>query len=277
MTSRQVRTADGASPLDSVANLGTKIAKVNPASRNREFYDRIAHEYDRSYHSNSKYTTLRTEVETAFIISNMVPNGRTLEVGPGQGRFTQRLAENSQTVVAADVSVKMLEICKTRTKAQNVVYRHADLFELEETTLGGMFDTIVVIWVIPHLEDAIVAMRKLLSLLKPNGRIIFDLWNLSSLRSRQTIRSNQKKRHELGHWIRELGGVYTRYYTYPDMLNLLASTGLTSVDERGWCVIPLMNYHGRRLLFPLYRVLDNALQAPFRKYYHSRLFCCIRS
>jgi 2-polyprenyl-3-methyl-5-hydroxy-6-metoxy-1,4-benzoquinol methylase len=251
------------------------IENINPASKNQEFYDRMAYEYDRSYHSTNKYTKLCTEVETAFIMSNIVPNGRTLEVGPGQGRFTQRLAEKSHTVVAADVSTKMLEICQARTKAGNVLYYHADLFELEERKLGGMFDTIVVMWVMPHLEDGTAAMRKLLSLLKPDGRLIFDLWNSSSLRKRQNVRINNRKSQEEGHWIREQGWVYTRYYSYEEMLTLLRRSGLTAIDERGWCLIPLMNYRGRRLFFPLYRLLDKSLQTPYKKYYYSRLFSCI--
>jgi 2-polyprenyl-3-methyl-5-hydroxy-6-metoxy-1,4-benzoquinol methylase len=254
--------------------LGIDSENVNAASRNEEFYNRMAYEYDRSYHSASKYQDLSTQIETKFIMSNMVVDGRTLEVGPGQGRFTERLAEKSETVVAADVSLKMLDICQARTKSQNVVYHHSDLFQLDEKKVGGPFDTIVAMWVIPHLEDGTIAIRKLLSLLKPEGRMIFDLWNSASLRKRQITRFNERKRQEESHWIHERGWVYTRYYTYEEMLILLRRVGLTSIEEQGRCLVPMMGYPGSRLLFPLYKRVDELLQTRCKKYYYSRLFCC---
>ena len=120
MKRTQLGTVQPASMAEGLHNLGMDSENVNPASNNQEFYDRILMNTDRSYHSASKYRELATEAQTEFIMSNMVTNGRTLEVGPGQGRFTQRLAETSETVVAADVSIRMLDICQARTKARNV-------------------------------------------------------------------------------------------------------------------------------------------------------------
>jgi 2-polyprenyl-3-methyl-5-hydroxy-6-metoxy-1,4-benzoquinol methylase len=270
-------TFDPASTVAGLHKFGMDSENVNPASNNQEFYDGMAHEYDQTYHLMSKYRELCTKVETDFVLSKMVAHGRTLEVGPGQGRFTQRLAENSHTVVAADISRKMLEICQTRTKARNVVYHHLDLFELDERKVGGMFDTIVAMWVIPHLENGTVAMQKLLSLLKPDGRMIFDLWNSSSLRKSDIVRFNHRKLHEAGHWIHERGWVYTHYYSYEEMLTLIRGVGLRARHELGWCLIPMMNYRGSRLLLPFYKLIDRIFQMPCKKYYYSRLFCCSRN
>ena len=255
--------------------LGSDVNNVKSPSDNQRFYDSIAHEYDRSYHSPSKYHDLHTAVETEFIISNMVPMGRTLEVGPGQGRFTQSLAENSTTVIAADLSIKMLEICKMRTKAKNVVYRQCDLFELKDNDFGG-FDTIVVMWVIPHLDDATLALRKLSSLLRPEGRLIFDLWNSASLRSYQLTQHNKRLKQAERDCVADdnRGWAYTRYYTYDEMLLSLQRADLKVLSERGRCLLPTMVFPGRRLFFPLYRVLDALLQRPCKRHYYSRLFCC---
>jgi SAM-dependent methyltransferase len=254
--------------------LGTRLENARPASENQSFYDKIAYDYDRSYHTPSEPTRLRDRIESDFIISNLVRNGRTLEVGPGQGRFTQSLAENSEMVLAVDVSKKMLDICKMRTMAKNVVYEHMDLIDLDEQRISGMFDTIVAMWVIPHLDDGAAAMRKLGSLLKPNGRLIFDLWNSSSIRARQIGRTANKPKRQTGESSPGRDLVYTRYYTYGEMLVLPRRAGLTPICERGWCLVPIMSCRGGRLLLPVYKYLDESLQTSCKRYYYARLFCC---
>jgi len=276
MNESEPETIDGVSPTGGPENLHADNENVNQASYNQQFYDWVAREYDRTYHGPDRYTKLCTKVEMNFILSNMIPGGRTLEIGPGQGRFTQRLAENSQIVVAADISTKMLEICKERVKALNVSYHHVDLLQLNQEKLGGPFDTIVIMWVIPHLEDAVHALRILASLLKPEGKLILNLWNSASLRKKQIRRSNERRRRQNGHWIQKRGWVYTRFYSYGEMLDLLEQAGFASCRELGWCIVPLMGYRGRRFIFPLFRILEELLQTVCREYYYSRMFCCVR-
>ena len=60
---------------------------------NEEFYNDIAKQYDKGYHPENWERKNTTEQEIGFIASNLIRDGRTLEIGAGQGRLTGTIAK----------------------------------------------------------------------------------------------------------------------------------------------------------------------------------------
>jgi ubiquinone/menaquinone biosynthesis C-methylase UbiE len=107
---------------------------------------------------------------------------RVLEVGPGPGELSERMAKEVQAdVVAIDVSPRMVELCRAR----GVDARVGDVQELPFA--AESFDLVVAAWVLFHPEDLDRALREIERLLRAGGRLIaatnselhlIELWQL---------------------------------------------------------------------------------------------------
>ena len=103
-----------------------------------------------------------------------------LDVGCGTGSFSRLLAKRSDRVVALDLSPRMVEVAKARSKHNsNIEFQVADAtgwaFPVEE------FDCVVSIATLHHLpiEDTLLKMRKTL---KAGGTLaILDLYESAGL------------------------------------------------------------------------------------------------
>src|SRR5688572_27442042 len=106
-----------------------------------------------------------------------------LEAGCGTGRFTFNMARAGHKVTAIDYSPAMLDACRHRQKSESgadgVTFQQASIFELPFPDRS--FDAIISIHVLMHLPDHENAIRELLRVLKPGGRLIFDIRNTLSL------------------------------------------------------------------------------------------------
>lgn len=106
--------------------------------------------------------------------------GKILEVGAGTGRITIPLLKKGLNVTALDLSPKMLAGLKSKAKDLKVKTVCADMrsFRLKEK-----FAVIIVTFrAFQHLyttEDQIKALKSFHKHLKPNGVLIFDVYNPS--------------------------------------------------------------------------------------------------
>ena len=91
---------------------------------------------------------------------------RALEIGCGTGLFTEMFAQSGASLVAIDISDKMLEIARLRGLPESQV----EFIEgrVEEYNVDSPFDAVVGSSVLHHLEVE-VALMKILDLLKPGG------------------------------------------------------------------------------------------------------------
>ena len=107
---------------------------------------------------------------------------RVLEVGPGPGELSERMAtELGAEVVAIDVSERMVELCRARDVDARLGNVHALAFE------DASFDLVVAAWVLFHPEDLDRALGEIARVLRPSGRLIaatnselhlIELWQL---------------------------------------------------------------------------------------------------
>jgi demethylmenaquinone methyltransferase/2-methoxy-6-polyprenyl-1,4-benzoquinol methylase len=82
--------------------------------------------YDRGSQANARWFAEADEVVQALEALSLT--GDVLELAPGTGIWTQRLAQTASTVTAVDASPEMIEINRAKVSSNRVTYQLADLF-----------------------------------------------------------------------------------------------------------------------------------------------------
>jgi SAM-dependent methyltransferase len=105
--------------------------------------------------------------EVAFEAVAAVRPQRVLEVGPGPGEASERIARQlGAEVVAVDVSARMVELARER----GVDARVGDVQSLPFD--DGSFDCALAAWVLFHVPDLDRALSELARVLRPGGRLV---------------------------------------------------------------------------------------------------------
>ena len=99
---------------------------------------------------------------------------RVLELGAGIGNMTQHLARGRKIYVASDIDQEHMARLRVRFRGRpNLEIRKCDLRDSADfQPLLGMFDSVVCLNVVEHVEDDLGALRNIFSALKPGGRAI---------------------------------------------------------------------------------------------------------
>lgn len=95
---------------------------------------------------------------------------KVLEIGCGTGMFTEMFAESGAQLIAVDISPELIFLARERGLPARQV-RFMDQ-PFEECGVNGPYDAVVGSSVLHHL-DLEPALRKIITLLKPNGRMCF--------------------------------------------------------------------------------------------------------
>lgn len=131
--------------------------KQNDISENLEKWNNLDRYSRWMYHSYKKY------------IGN-----RILDIGAGIGNLTRFLIENGECVIGVDIFDKQIEIMNKRF-AQHCNFNAINFNFLEddlEKLRPYKFDTVVCVNVLEHLENDILAIKKMKEILEVNGKII---------------------------------------------------------------------------------------------------------
>jgi len=99
---------------------------------------------------------------------------RVLELGAGIGNMTQHLARGRKAYVASDIDAEHMARLRVRFRGRpNLEIRKCDLCDAADfQPLLGVFDSVVCLNVVEHVEDDLGALRNIFSVLKPGGRAI---------------------------------------------------------------------------------------------------------
>lgn len=111
----------------------------------------------------------------SFLLRQLRPGARALDVGCGTGAFSRRLAERFESVLGLDLSPQMIRLARERSHAcPNLEFRVADV--LAEALPDAHFDAIVTIATLHHLPLPEILPR-LARALKPGGVLaVLDLF-----------------------------------------------------------------------------------------------------
>lgn len=94
-----------------------------------------------------------------------------LDAGCGEGYLARRLAHKGAKVVAIDISEKLIEIAKEKSKGEGIDFRVESSHALRSLT-DNSFDRIVSNYVIMDLPDLKEAASELYRVLKPGGEAL---------------------------------------------------------------------------------------------------------
>ncbi len=136
----------------------------DPALVRQEYASEAGLEARRSIYENAEGDDAR---EVAFrAIAHGRPE-RVLEVGPGPGELSARIArELGAEVVAVDVSERMVELARGRGVDARVGDVQALPFE------DASFDTVVAAWMLYHVPDLDRGLAEIARVLGPDGRLV---------------------------------------------------------------------------------------------------------
>ena len=120
--------------------------------------------------------------EIAFrLIKKYLPNpGKVVDIGSGEGAFSQLLISEGHSVVALDLDVGKL-------KTPEIELRLCDLnkdFVNEAFGYGEKFDAVIAIEVIEHLENPFAFVRECRKLLVDDGILLITTPNVEAVNSR---------------------------------------------------------------------------------------------
>jgi ubiquinone/menaquinone biosynthesis C-methylase UbiE len=114
--------------------------------------------------------------------------GRVLELGCGTGICTERILSSSESVMASDYSMEMVETARKRFFDEPRV--RVEQVDCRNTGLdGGTFDTVVMVNLVHVIPDPHLAIREVRRVMKPGGVLLcscftteeMSLWNKLTL------------------------------------------------------------------------------------------------
>jgi len=101
-----------------------------------------------------------------------------LEVGSGDRSFTNQIIKNTlgiERIISIEPSQTLLEIYSDKYKLPDyVTVTNDNLFDLTPDSYG-LFDTIILVHVLEHIENDREALTHLHTLLKPNGKVLIEV------------------------------------------------------------------------------------------------------
>lgn len=110
-----------------------------------------------------------------WIFSHIEPyiEGRTLEVGCGNGNFTTLIARRCPQLVAVDLDADYV----AQTKARLRKCKHVDVMTADATKMDCVqtFDTVILLDVLEHIEDDVDLLHRLCRHLAPGGTLLLKV------------------------------------------------------------------------------------------------------
>jgi len=137
-----------------------------------KFYDTIADDFDsimNMYDTNRRIEVIFDD----FLGSEDLKNKSLLDGGCGTGLFTKKAIERGAEVISLDIAPKLVELTIRKNPSAKGI--EGSLLELpfEENT----FDYVISSDVIEHTPDPLAAVKELIRVLKPGGKICITVPN----------------------------------------------------------------------------------------------------
>lgn len=148
---------------------------------------------------------------------------KILEVGCATGYMGEKLRKQGNYVVGLDISKKDVQKAKKVLDQVFVI----DLESERLPNMGTNFDLILVAEVVEHLFEPELVIKKLMTVLKPNGQILISTPNFLHLYNRYKMLCGKFE------YVEEtvINKSHVHFFTYPTLKKSLNSLGLKIIKE----------------------------------------------
>ncbi|MCR4410070.1 MAG: class I SAM-dependent methyltransferase [Candidatus Saccharicenans sp.] len=141
------------------------------------------------------------------------PGEKILDVGCGDGFYTERIARKGAETTGIDIRKKALARARNRCSSLKLRFIEMDAEELDLPE--NHFDKVISFCVIEHLQDDEKTLRQIARLLKPGGRLFLSADSLSN----PGLRAEEKERHRRRYHVNQ-------FYNLEVVSNKLRQAGL---------------------------------------------------
>ncbi|MCX8159587.1 MAG: methyltransferase domain-containing protein [Candidatus Saccharicenans sp.] len=141
------------------------------------------------------------------------PGEKILDVGCGDGFYTERIASKGAEAVGIDIRQKALNKARNRSSSPKLNFMEMNAEELDFPE--NYFDKVISLCVIEHLQDDERTLRQIARSLKPGGRLFLSADSLSC----PGIRAKEKESHRRRYRVNQ-------FYDREVVLNKLQQAGL---------------------------------------------------
>lgn len=161
-----------------------------------------------------------------------------LEMGVGDGVWTEKIVNKFGRTHVVDVSEKLLTLFQTRFGARATGF--LSFFEDFTPAEGMRFNTVIASHVLEHVQDPIRVLHQMKSWLAPNGRVIVVVPNAESIHRKLAVRMGLLKAvHELGE--RDFLVGHRRVYDLTILREHVCDAGFQILEEHGLFLKTLPN------------------------------------
>ena len=155
---------------------------TTPTNEQGEFWSKVAQKYD-------QVVDLQIGLRTRSMVRERLASegrfGNAAEFGCGTGFYTQVLAMRADSVVATDLSPRMLVLAKGRIKTANVTFRTEDC---QKTSFRDCLFDMAFMSLLIHFTEPPVTLREMHRILKPGGTLIISNLDPRALRGFDRVR-----------------------------------------------------------------------------------------
>lgn len=203
----------------------------------KEELDKIAIKYHNQDLMNDKFIEDQCQLYTYdWVFEKMIGCKTVLEMGYGEGNFTEELVKRNFQPTVLDGSIILLE--KAKKKYGDKVDVVIDLFE--EYKPNQKFDCILATHVLEHVDNPVSLLKNMKSWITENGKIIIIVPNKESIHRQLAVIMNlQNELDSLGERDKLVG--HQRVYSLETLSKDIINAGLYVDETKGFFLKILPN------------------------------------